>query len=71
MLQKRRPHSEWEEAERLQGIGGSGQSETGMAPAGGGRRRGPAQGSGGVGARQEPGAPTQLGVQGRECAAGE
>lgn len=37
MLPKRRPHSEWEEGERLQGIGGSGQSETGMAP---GRGRG-------------------------------
>ena len=68
MLQKRRPHSEWEEAQRLQGIGGSGQSETGMAP-GRGREATwaePTARGGGI----LPGAPTQLArsVPGRgEC----
>lgn len=46
---------EWEEAQRLQGIGGCGQSETGRAPGAGG---------GGVGQVHRPagvGAPTQHG----------
>lgn len=47
---------EWEEAQCLQGIGGSGQSETGRAPGAGGG------GGGGVGRAYRPagvGAPTQ------------
>ncbi|CAO2594458.1 hypothetical protein LEMLEM_LOCUS7761 [Lemmus lemmus] len=58
---------EWEEAQCLQGIGGSGQSETGRAPGAGG-------GGGGVGRAYRPagvGAPTQQNMvflgRGGEC----
>lgn len=65
----RQPHAteeeaslrKWEEAQRLQGIGGSGQSETGIAPGRGGEAGGRTHG------RREgilPGAHTQLAQRG-------